>query len=200
MVCGDLGTLAKMAARNPEMTIVKGNGDTRNDCSLVTYSRRHFLLAAGSAAVLATYGSSLMLKAQPASAQVSGASEFLSLSQALTGKQDLDPATAGRILQALASIEPAVHAQCPALSRLATQAANPTALVDAAGEAKPAALAIIAAWYTGTVGKGTQAVTVAYRDALMQRTVDDGLSPPTYAMGGPGWWTAAPPEPVRARA
>ena len=35
-------------------------------------------------------------------------------------------------------------------------------------------------------------------DTLMQRPVDDGLFPPTYAQGGPAWWTAEPPAAVRA--
>jgi len=93
-----------------------------------------------------------------------------------------------------------LHAQFPALVTLAGQVSGAQALVDAAGDAKPAALAIITAWYTGTVGKGVHAVTVSYRDALMQRCVDDGLSPPTYVQGGPAWWTAAPPAPIRAHA
>jgi hypothetical protein len=180
---------------------MKGSGDIRSTCSLV-YSRRQFLLAAGSAAFLATYGSSLLVKAQPAvgTAHVAGTSEFLALSQALTGKHDLNPATAARMLEALAKVEPEVHAQLPALTRLAATAADPTALVEAAGPARPAALAIIAAWYTGTVGTGIKAVTVAYRDALMQRPADDGLSPPTYAFGGPAWWVAPAPAPIRAQA
>lgn len=164
-------------------------------------SRRGFLVALGSASLLAACGGKVpqaatVTAAQPARTDPS----FLSLSQALTGKRDLNPATADRIEKAFATLQPDLHAQFPALTALVAQASGPQALLAAAGSAKPAALAIITAWYTGTVGKGTHAVTVSYRDALMQRPVDDGLYPATYAHGGPAWWTAEPPAPVRAHA
>lgn len=123
---------------------------------------------------------------------------FLQLSMALTGKRDLDPFVAGRIRVALAALDPATTAKLPELQRLASSADAPAGIVAVPG-VKDAALSIIAAWYTGTVGKGTRAVTVAYRDALMQRPVDDGLFPATYAMGGPAWWVAAPPAALAAR-
>jgi hypothetical protein len=56
------------------------------------------------------------------------------------------------------------------------------------------ALAIVAAWYTGSIGTGVSALAVSYADALMNRTVSDALAPPTYQLGGPGWWTAPPPD------
>lgn len=118
---------------------------------------------------------------------------FLQLSQALTGKTDLSPTTAARMAQAFAKLQPEHHARFPALAGLVAQASSPAALIAVAGEAAPTALAIIAAWYTGTVGKGVDAVSVAYRDALMQRPVADGLAPATYALGGPGWWVIEPP-------
>jgi hypothetical protein len=91
-----------------------------------------------------------------------------------------------------------MHAQFPALAAKAQQVHGAEALLAAVGDARPTALANITAWYTGSVGKGPQAITVSYRDALMQRPVDDGLFPPTYAQGGPAWWTAEPPAAVRA--
>jgi hypothetical protein len=116
------------------------------------------------------------------------------LSQVLTGKLDLDAITAARMADAFKTLFPQMSSQVAKLAMLAVHATDPASLIDASGEAKPAALAIIAAWYTGTVGNGAQAVTLAYRDALMQRPVADALWPPTYARGGPGWWTAAPPS------
>ncbi|AIF48282.1 hypothetical protein HY57_14020 [Dyella japonica A8] len=112
----------------------------------------------------------------------------------LTGKTDLEPLMAARMAEAFKTADPSTYAHVAELSQLATHVTEPSALVEAAGPAKAAALAIIAAWYTGTVGKGSQAVTVAYRDALMQRPVADALSPPTYALGGPAWWVAPTPE------
>lgn len=124
--------------------------------------------------------------------------EFLALSVALTGKADLDPSVAGRIRAALASLDPATTAALPALKRVAATADSPATIVASPG-VRDAALAIIAAWYTGTVGKGTAVVTVAYRDALMQRPVADGLFPATYALAGPAWWVAAPPAAIALR-
>lgn len=166
-------------------------------------TRRGFLLAVGSVSLLAACRDKAPAAAASAAAAVPATqadTAFLDLSHALTGKHDLDPATADRIEQAFARLQPELHAQFPALVTLAGQVTGAQALIAASGDAKPAALAIITAWYTGTVGKGVHAVTVSYRDALMQRCVGDGLSPPTYAQGGPAWWTAAPPAPIRARA
>lgn len=170
--------------------------DTSNGCNHVvidSLSRRFFLVGAGSALVLVASGRALSLGGGgPASPAVDPA--FLRLSQALTGKTDLEPMMAARIADALRTSDPPTYARVAELSRLANRVAEPSALLEAAGEAKLAALAIVAAWYTGTVGSGTGAVTVAYRDALMQRPVADALSPATYALGGPAWWVASPPE------
>ena len=181
------------------MSIPEGLDDNRRGQGL---TRRGFLLAVGSVSLLAACRDKTAPRTtEPAAAPVAKADPaFLGLSRALTGKNDLDPATADRIEKAFATLQPDLHAQFPALVTLAGQVSGAQALVDAAGDAKPAALAIITAWYTGTVGKGVHAVTVSYRDALMQRCVDDGLSPPTYVQGGPAWWTAAPPAPIRAHA
>lgn len=121
---------------------------------------------------------------------------FLALSQTITGHADLSPLTAARLSSAFADIAPAVQPHFSTLERLIRSDMSPDdalAVADSAG-LKPVALAIVAAWYTGTAGSGPKAVTVSYHDALMQRPVADALSPPTYALGGPAWWTASPPE------
>ncbi|WP_457321401.1 sugar dehydrogenase complex small subunit [Stenotrophomonas sp. P5_B8] len=167
-------------------------------------TRRHFLLAMGSASLLAACHGKMPATAVSTAPDAAPATDanaaFLRLSEALTDKRDLDPATADRIEKAFATLQPDVHARFPALIALATRTGGAQALLAAAGDARPAALAIITAWYTGTVGKGVHAVTVSYRDALMQRPAEDGLFPATYAQGGPAWWTAEPPAPIRARA
>lgn len=124
---------------------------------------------------------------------------FLALSQSLTGHDDLDPLTAARLSAAFAAIAPDVHARFAELGRLRT--ADPSSLLAAAAcdPLKAAALAIVAAWYTGSLGSGRRSTTVAYRDALMQRPVADAMLPPTYALGGPAWWTAPPPAVGLAR-
>jgi hypothetical protein len=120
---------------------------------------------------------------------------FLRLSQALTGHADLDPVTAARISQGFGQLYPEMKMHFATLVALAAEHPQPNALLAAAtqkGLAEPA-LAIVAAWYMGTVGKGRDAMSVAYADALMFRPVADALYPPTYSRGGPAWWIAEPP-------
>lgn len=123
---------------------------------------------------------------------------FLALSRALTGKQDLDPLTAARLSDAFRRTAPDIHNRFADLARL-TKSGPVSLLALDNHHLRAAALAIVAAWYTGSLGKGPRTVTVAYRDALMQRTVADAMYPPTYALGGPGWWTEAPPPVDRQR-
>jgi hypothetical protein len=156
-------------------------------------SRRTFLLGTGSGTLLMACGR-LFSAEQLTPLLLQGNAAFIHLSRALTGKMDLDPLTAARMADAFGKLYPQMTAQFSGLAKLAIHATDPASLIGASGEAKPTALAIIAAWYTGTVGTGAQAVTLAYRDALMQRPVADALWPPTYAGGGPGWWTASPPD------
>ena len=160
---------------------------------LDSHARRTFLLGTSSALLLMACGK-VAPAGPPRSLLPQGDPAFLRLSLALTGKMDLDPVTAARMADAFGKLYPQMSAQFAVLAKLAVHATEPAGLVEMAGVAKPTALAVVAAWYTGTVGSGTQAVTLAYRDALMQRPVDDALWPPTYARGGPGWWTATPPD------
>jgi hypothetical protein len=156
-------------------------------------SRRTFLLGTGSGVLLMAYGR-LVSAEQSTPLLPHSNTAFMHLSQVLTGKMDLDPLTAARMADAFGKLYPQMFTQLSGLAKLAIHATDPASLISASGEAKPTALAIIAAWYTGTVGIGAQAVTLAYPDALMQRPVADALWPPTYAAGGPGWWTATPPD------
>lgn len=120
---------------------------------------------------------------------------FLKLSRALTGHDDLDPILAARISDAFGKLFPDMKARFPALGALSKDHAGPDEMLRAATAADlgDVALAVVAAWYSGTVGKGDQAIPLAYAGALMNRPVADALAPPTYQLGGPGWWTAEPP-------
>lgn len=152
-------------------------------------------------------GASLLLLAaacskRAASPPIAGAPDprpdpaFFTMSQILLGHSDIAPLTAARLSEAFATLAPDIHVQISTLSRTIRAGMTPIealAAADAAG-LKAAALVVVAAWYTGTAGSGPKAITVSYRDALMQRPVADALAPPTYALGGPGWWTAEPPE------
>lgn len=186
-------------------------GEMTNRCLLPAHvgfggsTRRAALVSLGGALLMMACGrreaiAPVAAVVAPIAAEAAG---FLHLSQALTGHADLDATTAARIAQGFTRAAPDVHAHFVALDGLVQvgmSAPELLAAATAAGLQSPA-LAIVAAWYTGTVGKGTKAVTVSYRDALMQRPVADALTPPTYIGGGPAWWTAPPPEVgLRARA
>jgi hypothetical protein len=120
---------------------------------------------------------------------------FVKLSEALTGHRDLDAVLGARISAAFGKLFPEMKTSFAALDALSKGNADPDELLDAATAAGlgDVALAVVAAWYTGTVGKGGNAIALAYAAALMNRPVADALAPPTYQLGGPAWWTAEPP-------
>jgi hypothetical protein len=121
---------------------------------------------------------------------------FLRLSKSVTGHTDLDATTALRLMAALQREDPTFIHQAADLAHLIQDDQTPEALLaaaDAAGLREPM-LALVAAWYTGTVGHGQQAQMVSYADALMYRPVSDGLPVPTYCFNGPLWWPGPPPS------
>ena len=127
-----------------------------------------------------------------------GAAAFLTLSQALMGYSDLNQETAARISTAMHNNVADFSAHSASLTGLMQTGLQTKALLAAASD-NPAlhatALAIVAAWYTGTIGSGSKAVVVSYAEALMYRPVIDALPVPTYCSFGPLWWTAQPPSP-----
>lgn len=120
---------------------------------------------------------------------------FLAFSKAITGHDDVQPATAARIHQAMLTSDQAFAQQLGTLSGLLANQSSPQTLLAAATDAglRDVALAVVAAWYTGTAGQGEHTSVVSYEQALMYRPVADGLSVPTYCNFGPLWWTKAPP-------
>jgi hypothetical protein len=120
---------------------------------------------------------------------------FRLASQSLTGEAVLEPVLVERYWAAFAETSPGLLTALRRLSQVALENAEVGALMAAARAQglETAAQALTTAWFTGTVGSGPRARTVAYADALMYGTVADGLAPPTYVLGGPAWWTAAPP-------
>jgi fructose 5-dehydrogenase small subunit len=120
---------------------------------------------------------------------------FLLLSKRLTGFPDINPELAIRLREALINVVPATSQAVARLIPIGLHASDDSTLMMTARNAGlgEAALAVVGAWYTGTVGSDAHAEVVAYADALMYRTVADGLAPPTYALGGPAWWVSAPP-------
>ena len=175
--------------------------------SLPHISRRHALI--GLAALLAQAGfwSNPLSAAMPAAASAPAAGPapgsmlFYTLSQTITGHRDLSAGTAARIEQAMRTNVAGFAEHLPQLGALLVTGQQANTLLAAATAAgsglRELALAIVAAWYTGTVAgnpaNGTKSIVVAYAEALMYRTVADGQVVPTYCNYGPLWWLKAPP-------
>lgn len=159
-------------------------------------TRRAFLLGFSAAAFAAGCSRQSGVVDNTVSSEPPADPNFMHLSALLTGHTDLDALTGARLAVAFSLLAPDVHSRFPELASVARAGMSPQELLEIAdgGGLKSVALSVVAAWYTGTAGTGPKAITVSYHDALMQRTVADALAPPTYALGGPAWWTAAPPD------
>jgi fructose 5-dehydrogenase small subunit len=166
----------------------------RHSESMVKISRRIVLglLPAGACCLL----ESATLRGLEDRAPATASADFMRLCNLLTGFSDLDLEIGARLQAAFAHLSPAAAQAFARLMPIALQARDDVALMAAARNAGlgDTALALVAAWYTGTVGSGVHAQPVSYAEALMYRTVSDGLAPPTYAFGGPAWWAAPPPD------
>ena len=174
--------------RSPDVTDLPEVPDAR--------TRRLFLLAtaAVSTGIGMLAGPTDVPAQQPSTTALDDA-DFLLLSKAAAGHDDLDMTVASRLLAALRHADPAFNDNAAGLARVVRGGQTPEALLDAAKAIglHETLLTLVAAWYTGTVGGGQQAELVSYADALMYRPVSDGLPVPTYCLGGPLWWPGPPP-------
>lgn len=137
------------------------------------------------------------IRAQPAPnpAQLARDADFLNFSRAITGHADLDLETARRTRAAMQQASANFDEELSRLVGLLQGGDEPGTLLASADTAglRATALAIVEAWYTGTVGDGESATVVAYATALMYRPVQDAQTVPTYCNYGPVYWTQAPP-------
>ena len=147
-------------------------------------SRRRLLeytgvgLAAGIIGPLALNSSS--------AATTSNLQRFMEVSQALTGKQQLDEVIGQRLLQLLDSV-PGFSA---GLNQLLPLPKGDPGGWNAAQQ--KTASEVISAWYLGKVGQGTDARVVSYEKALMFEAVAGVLVIRSYCSGKPGYWAAQP--------
>lgn len=154
---------------------------------------------AGTAALLAAAGwhmnASQAQQATGISAVPVAPAAFLAFSRAITGHSDLSPTTAARIYDAMQADRPGFANAVAELASLISRTDRPEALLAASKGAglDAIAMAIVSAWYTGTVTTTKAPVVVSYVEALMYRPVSDGLTVPTYCNKGPIWWTGLPP-------
>src|SRR5580692_7698983 len=94
---------------------------------------------------------------------------FLLLSKLLTGFPDVNPELAIRLREALLNVGSATSQAVARLIPIGLHASdNSTLMMTASHEGLgETASAVVAAWYTGTVGSGAHSEVVAYADALM---------------------------------
>jgi fructose 5-dehydrogenase small subunit len=166
------------------------------ECRTGTTRRTFLLTTAAVTSGLGILAGPAGVRAQPSPTGTFSDADFLRLSQVATGFTDLDATTASRLLAALHRADPLFIDRATTLAHLDQHELKPEALLSAAeavglGETM---LALIAAWYTGTVGHGQQAEMISYAEALMYRPVSDGIPAPTYCLNGPLWWTEPPPS------
>ncbi|GGP20909.1 hypothetical protein GCM10010970_17560 [Silvimonas iriomotensis] len=124
---------------------------------------------------------------------------FLQLSQLLTGRPQLDATIAHRFYSALGVSNGQLDSQIQEIAGEAqtnslTSAEELLAALDAnKPELAKTARTIIAAWYSGVVGEGPQALVITYADALMFDLTKDATMPPSYCQAAPLYWSAKPP-------
>ncbi|MFJ3051591.1 sugar dehydrogenase complex small subunit [Pseudomonas nitroreducens] len=115
--------------------------------------------------------------------------EFMTLSQRLTGRSNLDPRIGERLFGVLAQRDTALRQSL-------------AELLDRLGDAPATwnerqqwlARQILGGWYLGQIGDDTSATVVTYEQALMFRAVDDVLVIRSYCPNKPGFWAAQPTE------
>jgi hypothetical protein len=112
---------------------------------------------------------------------------FATVSQALTGKNTLNPITSERIFLAMGGHDRAFLTPLEGLAAKVNQAPSSWSDADRALAGK-----IIRAWYLGLVGEGPEATVVSYEHALMFDAVGDALKPRTFCAAQPGYWAQKP--------
>lgn len=165
----------------------------------VGFTRRELLVGLASTMVATSLlGYPFLTQAERQTAAVNplAFAQFFKLSQTLTEHQDIDQGMSARIFTALYSNDEHFSSQISQLMTLMQdgQRAQQLQALAQQHQLQKTVSAIVAAWYTGTVGHGQQAVLIAYKDALMYRPASDALVVPTYCGNGPLWWTATPPD------
>ncbi|GGP26139.1 sugar dehydrogenase complex small subunit [Silvimonas amylolytica] len=124
---------------------------------------------------------------------------FLQLSQLLTGRPQLDATIAHRFYSALGTKNSQLDSQIQEIAGEAqtNSLTNADELLAALDANKPelakTARSIVAAWYSGVVGDGPDALVITYANALMFDLVKDATMPPSYCQAAPLYWSAKPP-------
>jgi hypothetical protein len=112
---------------------------------------------------------------------------FMTVSQALTGREDLNATTSERIFMALGGHD---RKLTKPLKKLADNIGNDPSKWSKAD--RELAGEIMHAWYLGKIGDGPGATVVTYEHALMFDAVSDALKPRTFCATQPGLWATKP--------
>jgi len=125
---------------------------------------------------------------------------FMTLSQFATGRASLDPAMGAAVLAALRDSDPKLATSLDELARAAASGKYPdvealeVALRDTPAHA--ALLALVSAWYTGTVIVNGQPRVLFVTDALMYQPIADGSHIPGACAGATNSWAERPLPPL----
>lgn len=162
------------------------------------FSRRELIKGLTSAMVATTLlGFPFLTQAEKATAEASPVifGQFYLVSQAVTEHKNLSEGASAQIFNALLRGQSDFPLQVSRLHALVNSNQTAKQLQALAKQQGLGDLVtnIVTAWYTGSVGHGTDSILISYKDALMYRPVSDGLIVPTYCGNGPLWFTAAPP-------
>ena len=143
------------------------------------------------------YAASSMPRALAASINAGAYTDFLAVSNFLTGRTSLDAALATRLFEALSQDDSGFGEQVQTLRKLIDdRRIDPLQLQAVLENDKSPVSAlprkIATAWFLGTVGEGERARCIAFEDNLTNVVVKDKLTPPSYCFGAYGSWAQKP--------
>ncbi len=126
-----------------------------------------------------------------------GLKDFISVSQALTAQQQLNPTVAQALLLAFMQTDKNFVSRLTRLNTLFQE--QPELLGEQKiafsaddADSESLAKAILDGWYEGVVGKGFDAIYVTYVNNLANLLVSDKLVPPSFSYGPMGSWAQKP--------
>lgn len=167
---------------------------------MINYSRRHLLKMVGVVTAVSAAGQLLPISRLKAAEQNNppiGLKDFISVSQALTAQQQLNPTVAQALLLAFMQTDKNFVSRLTRLNTLFQE--QPELLGEQKiafsaddADSESLAKAILDGWYEGVVGKGFDAIYVTYVNNLANLLVSDKLVPPSFSYGPMGSWAQKP--------
>ena len=136
----------------------------------------------------------------PTALQAQTASPMLKVSRVIVGRDDLSPALADRVHDALAAQISGFEQKLTTLVAALGEGQDRDAALSGLDEDNlDLALKIAQPWYTGVAGVGDEhgfddgAIFVTYLGAEALRAIQDSAPFRTYSTGAPGWWVEPAP-------